>query len=243
MNKNISKGLLIVVLFYFLAACQTTTNDHNSKLKTEEETTTLSLQNYFFAKKDSTTPRATLSLVEIKKLKKGDIILRKGFGIISEFIADYLDEKYPITHCGLVTLAKDSSLKVLHTISNDKYNGMLLEPLTDYCLNSKKGSLIAVRIKTNTSTIDTIMVKAHLLLQQKIMFDMAFDDHDNSKLYCIEMIRNILKETTGKDWLRQRISKQGLDVLAMANLVDTAHFQIIFNQFDSLKKSELNLNY
>ncbi len=209
-DKNIKKGLLLVVLFC-LVACQSS----------DQSLSTLS-------------PSDELSRQEIRQLQNGDILLRKGFGFVSNAIARYLDEQYPITHCGLVLKLTDSTAQVLHTLSDSKINGMCLQSLSDYCGQSQKNTLIAVRFRSSQQHIDTILAKAKELLAQKIPFDMGFDDQDASKLYCIEMIRNVIKETVGKDYLNKRTTKGGANVLRMDNLLDTNNFAIVFNHFDTL---------
>lgn len=50
-----------------------------------------------------------LSSAEVAMLCNGDIILRKGFGFVSNKIVEILDETYSLSHCGIVVL-DDGSL-------------------------------------------------------------------------------------------------------------------------------------
>ena len=175
-------------------------------------------------------------------MRDGDILLRRGYGTISDFIADFLSEEYPVTHCGFIVKSKSLELSVLHTISNDKSNGMVIESLKDYSLQSQEGSLIAVRQKKEYYKPDEVLSVAKQLLEQKIEFDMGFDDKSNSTLYCIEMMRNIFLEVYKKDLLPRRTNKQAIDVLSMDNFIDSTYFEIIINHFDSTSAKKLRTN-
>lgn len=175
-----------------------------------------------------------LSQEELKLLKEGDILLRRGNGAISDYIADFLKEKYPVTHCGFV-VQKGDSLAVLHTISTEQHNGMLIEPLSSYLLQSQAGTLVAVRLKTGEVHIRKAIELAKMLVAKKIPFDMGFDDKNPQTLYCLEMVRNVLKEVHHKDLLPKRKIQQGVDVLSMDNFFDTTYLEVVFNHFENKK--------
>ena len=59
----------------------------------------------------------SLSDEEVDLLQDGDIILRKGYGIVSENIAKYLDEEYVISHCGIVVKSQKGNYFVIHSVS------------------------------------------------------------------------------------------------------------------------------
>lgn len=212
------KGLLLAVLFCWLVACQP-----------PDIPTNITTESSLFD---------TLTITELEQLQTGDVLLRKGFGWVSETIADYLDEAYPITHCGLVIKQSSDSIAILHTLSNERHNGMLLEPLASYCQQSQKGSLIAVRLRASQEDKERIILETKYLLAQKIPFDLGFDDRDSSKLYCIEMLRNVYQNVLQKDILARRATDKGMDVLCMDNLLDTTNFDILFNHFDEQEKGE-----
>ena len=81
------------------------------------------------SKKQNNKTHASLTKSEISLLKDGDIILRKGFGTISDFIALFLNESYPVTHCAFYISKGFDQPMVLHTISNESVSGMFTEPL------------------------------------------------------------------------------------------------------------------
>jgi len=221
----LTKGLLTVVLLCFcVCSCQRTVANNQ-----QEKTTTI-------LSAEAASPKYisdTLLQAEYLQLQTGDILLRKGFGMISDYIANFLDEAYPVTHCGFIIKTAKGKIQVLHTVSNDAISGMFIESLADYCRQSQAGSLVAVRVKATEAERKAMMQRAHDLVKQKVPFDMAFDDSNSDRLYCAEMMRDIFVEILGQDLLPQRTQKQGIDVLSMDNFLDSTNFELLFNHFDS----------
>ena len=186
---------------------------------------------FLFGNGQSAATPDSLSPQKLALLQEGDILLRKGYGSISDFIADFLNEKYPVTHCGWVVRGTDGSFHILHTISNDSISGMTLESLDCYQQQSQANSLVLIRLQ-DQSKIQQVIKLAHQLLAQQVPFDMEFNDKNSDALYCIELMRDVFLDVYQKDLLPNRTNRHGIDVLSMANFFDTTNFQIIFNHFE-----------
>lgn len=174
---------------------------------------------------------ASLDSFELNKLKEGDFLLRKGYGWISDRIADILNEELRITHCGLLLKTGFAEPHVLHCMSNDKINGIFVESLTSYLKESQHGSLIAVRIK-DTERCEAVVLESKRLLAKKVPFDLAFNDADSSSFYCAELFAYVFKNVWGKDLLPEKINIYGMRAIRMRNFLNEALFDIIFNQFE-----------
>jgi hypothetical protein len=225
----------LFTLFFFLVTISCTpVSPEPHHIKGADKSIANATQYLLFGSgKENTLNSDSLTQAEISLLKDGDILLRRGYGTISDFIAEFLSEEYPVTHCGFIIKSKRFESSVLHTISNDKTNGMIIESLKDYSLQSQDGSLIAVRLKKEYCKPGEVLSIANQLLEQNIEFDMGFDDKSSSTLYCVEMMRNIFLEVYKKDLLSRRTNKQAIDVLSMDNFIDSTYFDIIINHFDS----------
>lgn len=175
-------------------------------------------------------PAATIQSYELAHLQAGDCLLRRGCGAISDYIADFLQEKYPITHCGLV-LEQDSGLYVLHSVSNDHHTGILIEPIKDFVQQSRVGSLIAVHPLCPSATRQAILKAALEFKAQAIPFDFSFDHHDQSQLYCLELLQQAFLKADQQDWFPQTTKRGSIEVLALSNFMDSSRFQVLFNQF------------
>jgi len=236
-HSNRLKGLLLtVVLFCFLACKSSSSESTTSNPTTLWDTTMPNPSQYllFGSGKAQTTLSDSLTIQEVALLQEGDILLRKGFGPISDFIADFLAETYPLTHCAFVINTKSKTKQVLHTASNETVNHIHVELLEQYVRQSRRGSLVLVRLRCSKEKKEQVLQKAHQLLAKKIPFDLGFNDRDPQALYCIEFMRDIFLDVFGKDLCSKRNSKNNLDVLSMDNFFNSAHFEVIFNHFDSV---------
>lgn len=239
-RTNILKGLLFTVVLFCFVACKSSStevynnnNSHNDTVLWDTSMPNPSQYLLFGNGKPKVTLSDSLTVEELNLLQDGDILLRKGFGSISDFIADFLAEKYPVTHCAFVINTKSKSKQVLHTASNEIANSLYIESLEQYVRQSALGSLVLVRLNCSTQKKQAVLQKAHQLLAKKIPFDMGFDDRDNQALYCIELMRDIFLEVFEEDLLAKRTSKNTIDVLSMDNFFNPLHFELIFNHFDS----------
>ncbi|MCH2022614.1 MAG: hypothetical protein MK207_09075 [Saprospiraceae bacterium] len=183
---------------------------------------------------------ASLSNEEIALLKDGDIILRKGFGTISDFISIYLNETYPVTHCAFYLYNGLNNPMVLHTVSNDSVSGMFTEPLKNYIHQSQSGTIAVVRLKGTDNQKKGVLNEAKRLLKKEVPFDMAFNDYDSTHMYCAEMMCTVFRNVYQKDLLPERAIYSGVDVIRMRNFFNPDNFDIIFNQFDSTEIKIMN---
>jgi hypothetical protein len=188
--------------------------------------------NLQFFSANKSIPQATLSEMEMAKLVEGDFILRKGYGWISDRIADLLNEDLRITHCGLILTKGYREPHVLHAMSNEKVNGVFVEPLKSFLKESQQGSLIAVRIKKPADKIESMILESKRMLAKKVPFDLAFNDADSSSFYCAELFAHVFKNTWKRDLLPEKFNLFGMNAIRMRNFLNPNEFEILFNQFE-----------
>lgn len=140
------------------------------------------------------------SLAEFQNLvQDGDIVFKLGYGQVSRIIQEKLGEKIPISHCGIVH--HKTSPYIIHTISGTiaKDDGVQTISLEDFHKDSKPNSLFILRSKDTTSR-KMISLKAEEYLEKRIPFDHDFDRFDNNKMYCSELVEEVLKTTLGRGY-------------------------------------------
>ena len=167
-------------------------------------------------------------------LCNGDIILRKGFGFVSNKIVEILNEPYSLSHCGIVVL-DDGAPYVIHSVSStlSDYDGVQRSSLNSFFADSKPCSIVVVRYlgaETDGGTLITTEAKRYL--QDKVPFDNSFDLADNTKMYCTELVWKILLDKYSCDIYPDQSSHTAL---GFAPFVDTTRFKVIINHcvFDS----------
>jgi hypothetical protein len=179
----------------------------------------------------------SLTPSEDSLIHDGDIILRYGYGIISDIIVEQLNEPYSLSHCGIVC-RNDSSI-VIHSVSSSisPFDGVQCQSLKSFVKDSKKNSVIVVRFKSpdERKSLSAISKRAYYYLDKKVPFDHKFDISDSSKIYCSELIYLIIKDEFGFDIFKDKI-KSKLDHFRYATFLDTAHFSIILNHQPRIKK-------
>jgi hypothetical protein len=179
------------------------------------------------ASSNSAEPYALLS-EEVALLQEGDIILRRGSGMVSDIIARLLNEKYELSHCGIVVELQDE-LWVVHSVSNSvsEVDGMQVHRLQDFVGQSLPNSVVVSRLHTIQDGT-RIAEKAIQYLQREVPFDHHFDLRDTSAFYCSELIWRIILDEYGLD-----IFKDALDAekgyYHLSNFLDPECFEVVLD--------------
>ena len=169
-----------------------------------------------------------LDSAEVALLQEGDIILRRGSGVVSDMIAKLLDEEYDLSHCGVV-VQRDSALYVVHAVSNNisEVDGMQVHRLPEFIRQSKQGSVVVCRLRT-TDDRSGIARDALKYLQQAVPFDHHFDLADSSSFYCSELPWHIIRSRYGVD-IFQGAAGQEHSHYRFANFMDPELFEIVLD--------------
>ena len=171
----------------------------------------------------------SFSTSELEQLRSGDIVLRRGFGVVSSTIANSLNEEFPVSHCGIVAIDKKGRIFVYHTVSASlsDFDGMQRNTIAQFCHESVANTLLVVRFRHNgEKPLSDLAKMAHDYYEKKVPFDNAFDINDNSKMYCSEMVWCAMKEAFGYDIYPD---KSRAEVVKFSPFFDTNNFQRIIN--------------
>ncbi|MDR2125766.1 MAG: hypothetical protein LBP63_02900 [Prevotellaceae bacterium] len=181
----------------------------------------------------STSDCDTLTCEEISLLRSGDIIMRQGRGAISLAISAHLNEKYKLSHCGILNIDSDS-INVIHTLSLSvsNTNGMQQSTLNEFIDDTYKNSIIIVRLKNSDN--NKIANKAKYYLAQKIPFDDYFDISDTTRFFCNELISHIIATEYNINFINAKADK--IHNMQFGRFIDTAKFDIVINHQDINKQ-------
>ncbi len=175
----------------------------------------------------------TLSNDELLLLQDGDIILRHGYGFVSDMIVDTKNEKFKVSHCAVIS--KDTILNkfnVIHSVSQTlaKFDGVQSQPLKIFLNDCQKNSIIITRYKNSAfnNTGTKISERAKYYLNKKVPFDNKFDLFNNEQIYCTELIYLIIKDEFNDDIFSYNSNNDPKDI-DFAVFTDTSHFNIIIN--------------
>ncbi|HRS53893.1 MAG TPA: YiiX/YebB-like N1pC/P60 family cysteine hydrolase [Bacteroidales bacterium] len=174
-----------------------------------------------------------LSSREMSLIKDGDIILRHGYGFVSDMIVDIKNEKYKVSHCAII--CKDSltnEINVIHSVSQTlaPFDGVQIQPLKVFLNDCQKNSIIISRYKhtTKEKPLCEISKRAKYYLNKRVPFDNNFNLFDSTKIYCTELIYLVIKDVFGDDIFKYKSNKSTNDIDFMV-FTDTTHFDVIIN--------------
>lgn len=167
---------------------------------------------------------------EVAMLRDGDIIIRKGFGFVSNKITDILNEPYNVSHCGIVcNTTAPGGPTVIHSVSStlSDIDGVQSCNIKKFVAESRENSIIVVRFKDTASHPSRLIAsEAQRYLDAQLPFDNSFDLTDSSEIYCTELVWKILLDKYGHDLYPNQAATH---TLGFAPLVDTAHFDIVIS--------------
>ena len=228
---SIHKGLLLaVVLCCWLLACTPAAPSSSQPLGPPLPDPLT----FFHLPTQQPLPPDSLAPSELALLQAGDVLLRKGYGWISEYIVATLEEPCAISHCGLL-VKQGETLAVLHTASSQEQEGLLVEPLEEYIQQSQAHSLVAIRPKGSLAQQQQLLALAQSYSKKDIPFDYHFDDQDAQALYCVELLRDLFLEAFEQDYLPLHYARGELSLLGFQNFFDTTNFSPLFNHCNTIK--------
>lgn len=177
-----------------------------------------------------------LTTEEMQTLNAGDVILRQGFGVISEAIATFSKDKYPVSHCGLIVQNQDGSFSVIHTVSNalSETDGMQKDSLSVFVRDAKKNTIIILRhhlLKNDDVLVEKLTQQAELYLQRQIPFDNQFDFDDTTAFFCTEMIWHLFDNALHTNIFS--VGKKQYHSMQFSAFFDTNTFVPIVNHFEN----------
>jgi len=189
---------------------------------------------YFYQQKYNAEERTStyhLTKEEKELIQEGDIILRHGFGLISDAIVKYAQDMYPVSHCGIIVKDSLGDFFVIHTVSNTlvDIDGMQQDGFDKFVKESHKNSLIIVRYHYENDTEATAIANcAKHYLSQQIPFDNKFDSNDSTAFFCTELIRNVFIKALNVD-LYTLSPAAKIDCMSFSPFFQPAYFSFILN--------------
>lgn len=167
---------------------------------------------------------------EKELLQDGDIVLRYGHGLVSDYIVNAFDEKYQISHCGIINKTP-KGLEIIHSESSSmlSFEGIQRQDFDEFIDAGHLNSVIIVRYnRSDSAGRAKITQRAQYYLDKAIPFDYSFDTQDTTSMYCSEIIWHIFLDVFKHDiFLKSGETEPYFK--QFANFYDTSQFDIVIN--------------
>jgi hypothetical protein len=176
----------------------------------------------------------TLTADEKTLLREGDLILIQGTGYTGDLILLALNEDVPLSHCGIIVYRNDT-LWVVHTISPglSGIDGVQAHPLDEFSQKSQPASTLIVRPRwqaTGPGDGREAAARALYYLTRKVPFDNVFDFESRDKMYCTELLYQVLDD--GGFWKGRAVPRLKGGVLPFNVFLEPDAFAVIINHQD-----------
>ncbi|MEZ4722008.1 MAG: YiiX/YebB-like N1pC/P60 family cysteine hydrolase [Flavobacteriales bacterium] len=162
-------------------------------------------------------------------IREGDVILKCGYGSISELITKFLGEEIKISHCAIVVKDDEGNFIMAQSISGqlEDTDGVQTATLKRFLQDVRPNSFFLLRHISHETDAASIASKTHQLVGQKIPFDHSFDNTDTTSLYCSEFVNLIFRQQYGKDCF-DVVKKGDLTVYSFNSLLNNPDFNKIY---------------
>lgn len=130
--------------------------------------------------------------IPTEQIQTGDILLRRGEGIVSRVVTSSdIDGKY--SHIG-VAVTTGEGIMAVHAVpgehdSENDFDRVKIEPVTKFFASNAATKGAIARYPLSTAQQDEIGRQAIDIARRKIRFDHKYDLSDTTKLYCTELIK------------------------------------------------------
>jgi hypothetical protein len=155
--------------------------------------------------------------IDTSLLQEGDFIVRRGYGIVSTFIANNYGGSYHMSHVGIV-VKQGPKISVIHSISRQLSNkeGVVEDSLSTFIKDAKTPLLMVYSpVPGSKSQRHLIASTAKRLAKKNTPFDLDFDLADTTQLFCTELVMYCMQQASPADSsaiaYRERVVK-GLDI-------------------------------
>ncbi|MCF6366391.1 MAG: hypothetical protein L3J35_09340 [Bacteroidales bacterium] len=177
-----------------------------------------------------------LSEKEKALIEDGDIILRYGHGLVSDYIVNSFNEKYSISHCGIINKKENGKLEIIHSESSSFLveDGIQRQDFDGFTDAGHKNSVVIVRFnKCEKNELKKITKRAQYYLNQNIPFAYTCQPEDTTRMFCSEIIWHVFQDVFGVDIFA--VNGKERDFNQFKNFYDSSQFDIVLNHQINVK--------
>ncbi|KGE70944.1 YiiX/YebB-like N1pC/P60 family cysteine hydrolase [Spirochaeta lutea] len=169
-----------------------------------------------------------LHAYELDAIQPGDIVLRRGGGLMSSLIVEVLGGREGFSHGGMLMPDETGGWQVVHSVSQSisPRDGVQAQSLEDFLAASIPGSTAVVRLKAPGEIRSAMAARALALESERLPFDYSFE-LGGGELYCTELLWAVLPEE-----IRSQTTEyhQPGQIIRFESFLNPDFFQIIIDR-------------
>ncbi|HTN16350.1 MAG TPA: hypothetical protein VL092_01620 [Chitinophagaceae bacterium] len=157
--------------------------------------------------------------------RSGDVVLRCGRDELSKLFSRLNTRDQSYSHCGVLSCT-DSGQYVTHIIGDNHHSvsDIVYEPVAAFIRPEMNKRWALVRYDLDSVAQESFLQGVHLLREQGIRFDVAFDLLTDDRMYCTELVYKLLLQASADSgYLKPTISSSGRKYIAIDNLFGNVH--------------------
>ena len=191
---------------------------------------------------DSSEPEvlACRDVSTMQDFQNGDIIIRRGTGMISEKIMENLEEKVPLSHMGIIA-EHDGEMMVAQSATRDDsiyYNDLHYATIQSFVEGADSCFCYSVRFQGPDSVRNRIVSVADSLIRKGAVFDFGFDMSEQEHIHCTEFVWLCYVGGTGEDFFPRVEFIREKETIPLNFFLTDAHYKTVYTPADFQAEGE-----
>jgi hypothetical protein len=211
-NILIKKRWLFSCLFLFsLSACHENGAPDNRSLTPEQ----------VVAQQTAARVRQSLPCLDSARqlVQDGDLITRTGIDFTSQSLRQFCRHDKTYSHCGIISI-EQNNIFVYHALGGEINPDQKLkkETLTSFCDALDNAGFGLFRFALPAAHKQLLHEQVQAYYNAGLPFDMDFDLHTDSAMYCTEFVSKLLEQASGKTIRFTSSVVNGFEYMAADNI-------------------------
>ncbi len=174
----------------------------------------------------------------LDNFKNGDIIIRRGSGMISDKIMENLDEEIPLSHMGLIAEHKGQMMVAQSATRDDSIytNDLHYATIQRFVEGAQDCFCYSVRYQPNGAYEPEVGAKiaeeADKMIKKGALFDFGFDMSEQKHIHCTEFIWLAYTRALNEDFFPRTTFIRGKETIPLNFFLTDERYKTIYTPED-----------
>lgn len=161
--------------------------------------------------------RTAVDMEDLPVLRSGMLVFRLGNGVFSNEFRQRASHEQRFSHVGIVCV-EQGRVTVYHTEASEwtGRGGAKKEDLKDFLMGAR--DVAFYELPVDTIVLGRFLKKAQEYYEQRVPFDLDFDNSTDDRLYCTELVSKALNSAFDSIVVRASLDVNGKKIFALDDL-------------------------